>query len=218
VGLHAGEPALDAARHTHYFTGRSDNFDPATLSTDGDDARLDPESVRVSRDGRHVYISDEYGPHVYEFDRLTGLRVRTFALPAELAVPVQSPEGAVEISGNTVGRVANKGMEGLALTPDGRTLVGAMQSPLIQDGGTSAQFIRLVAIDVRTGATRQHAYGLTNTGTPSKPKYPTVSEILAINDHEFLVDERDGKGLGDDSVAAFKQVFHIDLAGAQVIG
>jgi hypothetical protein len=166
VGLHAGEPALDAARHTHYFTGRSDNFDPATLSTDGDDARLDPESVRVSRDGRHVYISDEYGPHVYEFDRLTGLRVRTFALPAELAVPVQSPEGAVEISGNTVGRVANKGMEGLALTPDGRTLVGAMQSPLIQDGGTSAQFIRLVAIDVRTGATRQHAYGLTNIGTP----------------------------------------------------
>jgi hypothetical protein len=51
-------------------------------------------------------------------------------------------------------------------------------------------------------------------GTAKKPKYPTISEILAINDHEFLVDERDGKGRGDDSAAAFKTIFHIDLAGA----
>jgi hypothetical protein len=215
LGVGGGAPALNAARHTHYFTGRSDNFDPATRSTDPDDARLDPEGVRVSGDGRRVFISDEYGPHVYEFDRWTGARVRSFALPAELAVPVQSPQGAVEIAGNAVGRVANKGMEGLALVPDGRMLVGAMQSPLLQDGGTNAQFTRIVTIEIRTGQTRQYAYPLTNIGTPAKPKYPTVSEILAINDHEFLVDERDGKGLGDDSVAAFKRVFHIDLTGAQ---
>jgi hypothetical protein len=215
VGLGSGVPALNAAHHTHYFTGRSDNFDPATVSTDSDDARLDPEAIRVSRDGRRVFISDEYGPHVYEFDRFTGRRVRSFRLPAELAVPVQRPQGDAEISGNTVGRVANKGMEGLAIVPDGRMLVGAMQSPLIQDGGTNAQFTRIVTIDVRTGQTRQYAYPLTNIGTAAKPKYPTVSEILAINDHEFLVDERDGKGLGDDSVAAFKRIFHIDLAGAQ---
>ena len=30
---------------------------------------------------------------------------------------------AVEIGGNVSGRVANKGMEGLAITPDGTTLV-----------------------------------------------------------------------------------------------
>ena len=78
---------------------------------------------------------------------------------------MQSPQGNVEISGNTVGRVANKGMEGLAISPDRRTLIGAMQSPLIQDGGTNAQFTRIVAIDVRTGHTRQYAYPLTNIGT-----------------------------------------------------
>lgn len=215
AGLSSGAPALNAHHHTHYFTGRSDNFDPATLSTDPDDARFDPEGIRVSGDGRRVFLTDEYGPHVYEFDRWTGARVRSFALPAEFAVPLQSPQGNAEISGNTVGRVANKGMEGLAISPDGRTLIGAMQSPLIQDGGTDAQFTRIVAIDVRTGHARQYAYPLTNIGTKAKPKYPTISEILAINDHEFLVDERDGKGRGDDSVAAFKQIFHIDLAGAQ---
>jgi hypothetical protein len=29
-----------------------------------------------------------------------------------------------------------------------------------------------------------------------------------------LVDERDGKGLGDNSTAVFKKIFHIDLSGA----
>src|SRR4051812_1956767 len=55
VGLADGTPGLNAARHTHYFTGRSDGFDPATLSTDATDARLDPESVRVSNDGRRLF-------------------------------------------------------------------------------------------------------------------------------------------------------------------
>jgi hypothetical protein len=41
-----------------------------------------------------------------------------------------------------------------------------------------------------------------------------VSEIVAVNDHEFLVDERDGKGLGDDSKAAAKTLYKIDLTGA----
>ena len=31
-----------------------------------------------------------------------------------------------------------------------------------------------------------------------------VSEILALNNHEMLVDERDGKGLGDGSKAKVK--------------
>jgi len=62
---------------THYFTGRSDNFDPTRPSSDRADARLDPESIRVSNDGERVYISDEYGPSVYEFDRRTGKRTRS---------------------------------------------------------------------------------------------------------------------------------------------
>lgn len=214
VGLGDGTPAIDRGRLTHHFTGRSDGFAAATPSTDAADARLDPESVRLSRDDLRMFVSDEYGPHVYEFDTLTGVRVRSFTLPPELAVSAKSPQGDPEITGNTTGRVANKGMEGLALTPDGRTLVGAMQSPLIQDGGTDGQFTRIVTIDLRSGRVHQFAYPLTNIGTAKKPKYPTISEILAINDHEFLVDERDGKGRGDDSTAAFKNIFHIDLDGA----
>ena len=41
-----------------------------------------------------------------------------------------------------------------------------------------------------------------------------VSDIVAINDHQFLLIERDGKGLGDGSTAAIKQIFKIDITGA----
>jgi hypothetical protein len=214
-GLPNGAPALNS-RHKllYYFSGRSDNFDPKKPSTNPNNGRFDPEGIRVSNDGRWVFITDEYGPFVYQFDRDSGRRVRAFTLPAKFAVQNQFPVGDSEISGNTSGRVANKGMEGLAITPDGKYLIGAMQSPLLQDGGTNAAFTRIAKIDIRSGAVREYAYELTNIGTAAKPKYGTISEILAINNDEFLVDERDGKGLGDNSKAAIKQIFRISLKDA----
>ena len=47
-----------------------------------------------------------------------------------------------------------------------------------------------------------------------KSKAYNSSEVLALNDHELLVLERDGKGLGDGSKAVVKRVYKIDLAGA----
>src|SRR5262249_46398 len=131
----SGKPALNGVNHTNYFVGRSDSFDPAKTSTNPNNGRLDPEGIRVSPDRHSVFISDEYGPYVYEFDRLTGERRRVFNLPPKFAIANLSPMVNTEIAGNSAGRVTNKGMEGLAITPDGKLLVGAMQSPLIQDGG-----------------------------------------------------------------------------------
>ncbi len=110
-----------------------------------------------------------------------------------------------------LGRVANKGAEGLAITPDGRTLVVALQSALIQDGGTgpNGAFTRIVAIDIPSGNVKaQYAYPLFAT----KPgKYTTISEILAINNHQFLVDERDGKGFEGGGSASYKMLNLVDL-------
>lgn len=208
--LGSGAPALNATDHTHYFTGRSDNFDPSKPSTDPKNARLDPEGIRVSNDGKNVYISDEYGPYLYQFDRDTGRRVKAFKLPSNLAITTLSPQKDVEIAGNTVGRVTNKGMEGLALTPDGKTLVGIIQANLEQDKKKS---LRIVTISLHNGATHEYAYKLTDGSG--------VSEILAVNNHQFLVDERDGTGLGDTplltdtaSAATVKKLYLIDLVGA----
>ena len=209
--LGSGEPALNAVNHTHYFTGRSDNFDPAQPSTNPDNARLDPESIRVSNDGRSVFIADEYGPYVYQFDRTTGKRIKSFALPANLAITTVSSQKKVEIASNTVGRVTNKGMEGLAITPDGKMLVGIMQANLEQDKKKS---LRIVTIDIKSGATHEYAYQLTDGSG--------VSEIVAVNNHQFLVDERDGNGMADTplltdtaSAAKVKKLYLIDLNGAE---
>ncbi len=207
-------PMLTGSSGQHYFTGRSDAFG-AGLSTNASNARFDPEGIRVAANGQSVFITDEYGPYVYQFDKATGNRINVFTLPEKFAVSTLSAQGATEISANTSGRVANKGMEGLAITPDGKTLVGVMQSPLQQDGGTDASTVRIVTIDIASGkVTHEYAYKLDNIGTAAKPKYGSISEIVAINDHEFILDERDGKGLGDDSKAVQKKLYRVDLSGA----
>lgn len=197
-----GIPALNKPNH-NYFSGRSDNFDASKNSLNNLDGRLDPEGIRVSKDGESVFITDEYGPYVYQFDRESGRRVKSFTLPSYYAIPNLNAQGAVEISGNTIGRISNKGMEALAITPNGKTLVGMMQQNLIQD---AKKYLRIITIDVASGITHEFAYKLTD-GT-------SVSDILAINDHEFLVDERDGSGLGNGDAAVIKKLYKIDLAGA----
>lgn len=198
-----------------YFSGRSDNFLAGSNSTNPANARLDPEGIRMSNDGKSVFITDEYGPYVYQFDRATGARTNTYALPAAFTAANLSSQGAVEISGNTSGRVANKGMEGLAITPDGKTLVGFEQSPLIQDGGDGGRANRIVTIDLATGNTKQFVY---DNYLADKNKTYNSSEILAVNDHQFLVLERDGKGLGDNSAAVLKRLYMVDTNGATDIG
>jgi hypothetical protein len=208
LGVGPGRPAQNTST-VHYFSGRSDNFDPNRGSGNSQHARLDPESIRLSNDGQTVYISDEYGPFVYQFDRATGERLRSYRLPSHLYVLNLSPMGATEISSNTSGRTANKGMEGLAITPDGKNLVGMMQAALIQDaaeGGLAKNLLRIVTINIASGALHEYAYLLTNGSG--------ASDIVALNSHEFLVDERDGKGLGDGTTAKIKQIFKIDLAHA----
>jgi Esterase-like activity of phytase len=226
----SGVPPLNLVNHTYYFTGRSDGFDPNHNSLWPFDARFDTEGLRVSNDGRSVFISDEYGPYVYEFDRASGRRIRYFAMPAGFGVVhpntttnTETGTGVPVVNGNAQGRVANKGAEGLAITPDGRTLVVAMQSPLIQDGGTSGDYesdgskggtpyTRIVTIDIASGrVTHQFAYPLDTSKT-------AISELLAVNEHQFLIDERDGTGFetanDDNSAAKEKFLYEIDLTGA----
>lgn len=213
--LNYGEVIPDINRQNlFYFSGRSDNFGNG-VSSNSDNGRFDPEGIRVGHNGK-VYISDEYGPYVYEFDRVTGKRTRVFTLPVDFDADHLSAQGGDEIANNSYGRVANKGMEGLAITPDGSRLIGFEQSPLIQDGGDGGRANRIITIDIETGVTRQYVYD--NQLTDPVTKSYNSSEILAINNHEFLVLERDGKGLGDGSKAVLKRLYLIDLDGATDIG
>jgi hypothetical protein len=187
------------------FTGNAGAFDatasPASL-------RLDPEGTRVGPSGT-FFLSDEYGPYVYEFDS-TGARLRALPLPAKFAIAHPSSDGSAELLNNTSGRQANRGMEGLAISPSGAKLFGLMQNALLQDNALDAAAKRvglnnrLLQIDVATGATREYVYQLA-------AKSNGVNELLAVDDHRFLALERDGNA---GTAAAFKKIFLVDLAGA----
>jgi hypothetical protein len=160
----------------------------------------DSEGLVAQRDGT-FWVSDEYGPLITHFDR-NGRQIGRFS-PYDGSLPVELKN-----------RVPNKGMEGLTVTPDGRTLVGIMQSALQQPDLTqkpgNVTTLRIVTVDLRSHGTHEYLYLLDDpddTGT-------AVSEITALSATRFLVDERDGNFPPD----AFKKIFQIDLTGATDVG
>jgi hypothetical protein len=203
------------------FVGSSSAFDLVDpLAT----LRLDPEGVRISREGT-CFISDEYGPYLFEFDR-QGNILRRLAIPAKFLIA--NPSGAVDSSGtslelypanNSSGRQANRGMEGLAITPDGSRLVGIMQSALIQDNGLNSNTPpgrvglnnRILTYDLATNETHEYVYTLDGINQGRG-----VNEILAINNDEFLVLERDNRSMlptppGAAQLPNLKRIYKISL-------
>lgn len=174
--------------------------------------RYDPEGLRVGPDST-IYIAEEYGPLVDAFQS-QGRRMRSLSVPDAFRPLLSSRLPAEELPPkNPRGRQPNRGWEGLAISPDGQKLFAITQGPLIQDGALDAngkrvgRFCRILEISCRDGSSRQYAYPLED------PRHG-VSEILAVNDREFLVLERDGKA---GTEARCKKIFRIDLREASDI-
>ncbi|MCE9548371.1 MAG: esterase-like activity of phytase family protein [Planctomycetia bacterium] len=171
-------------------------------SHNGTALRLDPEGICVGP-RRTYFISDEYGPCIHEFDR-QGKRLRSLNVPDRFLARAPAADPDQEQAGNRRGRVPNRGLEGLTITSDGSRLLALMQSPLIQDGGREGTSVRLLEIDLVHGSTREFVYPLDSAKLG-------LNEILAINGHEFLVIERDGK---EGTKAKVKKLYQIDTSGA----
>ena len=189
--------------------------------------RFDPEGVAVGLLGT-FYVSDEYGPYINEF-LPSGRLLRKIRVPDRFQIA--NPSGEVDSAGNSLelypsfnvsGRQANRGMEGLAITPNGRYLVGIMQNALIQDNGLNTSTPpgrrglnnRILKVDLVTGRTQEFVYTVDaiNQGRG-------VNEMLAINDHEFLVLERDNRPMAPTPPNAaqspnLKRIYRIDLRAA----
>ncbi|MBX3423974.1 MAG: esterase-like activity of phytase family protein [Pirellulaceae bacterium] len=164
----------------------------------------DPEGVRVARDGS-LLVTDEYGPYVDRFSADLVL-LESWTLPDWIRTVSESA-----IATAKVGAVPNRGLEGLALMPDGQTMVAAFQGPLVQDSHPVGDkrlgdYVRLIKLDVRASGppVYQFAYPLEDT-------HFGISEILAVDDHRLLVLERDGKPAGTSKC---KAIFLIDTTMA----
>ena len=159
---------------------------------------IDSEGLAFAKDGT-FWVSDEYGPDVVHFSA-DGKTIERLVPGAGL------PKALAR-------RRSNRGMEGLTILPDGKTLVGVMQSPLDNptaggsSAGRSSRLARIVIIDTRSGVVRQYPYVLDATSNIN-------SEIAALTPTKFLVLERDGNFPGPGGSGAIKKVYSVDIEGA----
>jgi hypothetical protein len=170
---------------------------PITPDPDG----MDSEGLALVKDGT-FWVSDEYGPHIVHFD--AGGRT------IERINPFGTGTGGRRLPQVLALRRPNRGMEGLAITPDERTLVGAMQSPLDNPTaaiGRASDAHRIVTFDIATGTTKTFVYEVDAVGN-------LICEIQALTATTFLVIERDGLYQGGSPAAAIKRIYKIDISGA----
>jgi len=168
-----------------------------------DDFGLDGEGLVALKDGS-FWVSDEYGPHIVHFDE-KGVEIeRINAFKGDNRTQINLPAVFQH-------RRANRGMEGLAITPDESTLVGIMQSSM-KNPDKAAQkgnLTRIVTVNLATGKTEQYLYRQEKAENAN-------SEIAALTTEQYLVIERDGSFLlGGPKKAnpnAQKQVYRIDLS------
>ena len=176
---------------------------------------FDPEGLIVNPVNGHLLVSDEYGPSVYEFDR-SGQLVRAYNQPANLVPRTGAATDYNALPPTlTSGREPNRGYEGLAISPDGKTAYAVLQNGAIQDGwanGNRGEYTRIVKYDTATGAVLgQYAYKLESSGQGRG-----ISALVALGNDKFMILERNNRGVGVGATlaGADKNVFYVDFAGA----
>jgi hypothetical protein len=184
---------------------------------------LDPEGLALMKDG-NLFVSEEYFPSVLQF-KPDGTFLARF-VPPENYLP-RNASGKVDfrpMENRAEGREDNRGFEGVALSPDGKTVYAILQSGLTQDGGREAGATRLLAFDALTGTPRaEYAVRFTDPASLGeraaklKGKNLVFSDLLCLPDGRILALERDNRGQDgsvDPKKAIFKSVCVFDLAGA----
>lgn len=222
-----GQPFTGADPGTGTLTERSIALPAPANGTGAGKVSFDAESLQFTRDGS-FYIGDEYTANIYYFDRQG--RLRGVIRPPTAIAPQRAGRsyfGSLEAP--DTGRRNNQGPEGMSLSPDGRTLFVALQSALMQDSATGNAAGRI--------NTRVLVYNLSRTPTPAHPiahhvvqlpayadrgdgsaanRTAAQSEILALDDHRFLMLARDaaGRGAGKTAPIVYKSILLVDTTGA----
>ncbi|HEY0456416.1 MAG TPA: esterase-like activity of phytase family protein [Verrucomicrobiae bacterium] len=186
----------------------------------GNRRSLDPESLALRNNGT-FYVGDEYGPFIYHFSGAGELLETLIPPPAYLPKGYGTyPKPIIFSTFYFIysGRKANRGFEAMTITPDEKYLVAMPQSPLTQDNGTLAASVntRLLVFDLQTNSTNynqpvaEYVYQL---GAPNG-RQNLACEIRALNNHQFLVLERDDGGYGTSRQPFYKRVVLMDTDGA----
>ncbi|GLS28054.1 esterase-like activity of phytase family protein [Marinibactrum halimedae] len=179
---------------------------PITLE-DGSERLLtgsdfDIESLVVDNNG-DLWIGDEFGPFLLHFSKTGELLEAPIATPEirngqiDLSRQVMSPQNPFLSGEATLPR--SRGFEGMAFSPARDYLYPLLEGTVKGDPENS---LRIYKVSTQTSEFVDFIgfYPTTNGNA--------IGDFTTINDHQFLVIERDG---GQGSSAEFKKIFLIDF-------
>ncbi len=187
---------------------------------------LDAEGLARRLDGS-FYVSDEYGPNIYYFNA-NGQLQGVLGVPEALRPRTGGALNFNSLAAPDSGRRNNQGLEALSLTPDGRSLVAILQSATVQDSTANQQTrlnTRLLVYDIAanpvpTAPSREYVLQLPvyrdNGNGGAANRTAAQSEMIALNDTQFLVLARDSNGLGTGNTTpiVFKSILLVDISQA----
>jgi hypothetical protein len=177
----------DPDGHVPFALERSDR-----LLTGGD---FDIESMRIDRHG-DLWFGDEFGPWLLHADR-SG---RVLEPPVELA-GVKSPQNPPVAPFNpspTLGR--SQGFEGMAISPDRRTLYPMLEGALTADPDQTRRLIHEYRIGSGySGRTWQYRVEAATNA---------IGDFTQLDRNRFVVIERDN---AQGAAAQFKKIYLVDL-------
>jgi hypothetical protein len=183
-------------------------------------ADFDLESFRRVADGTY-WFGEEFGPfllHVAADGTLLDAPIPTpNTLQSGNNPLVQSPDNPAFANLPEADKVKaadlprSKGFEGMALNASGTKLYTLLEGPLTTDPKQNRLIISEFDLQTKQYTGKTFSYKL-NTSFPNR----AIGDMTAINDHEFIVIERDN-GQGDASNPAFtsparsKKLYKIDI-------
>ncbi|MBB2818570.1 UNVERIFIED_ORG: hypothetical protein GGD59_001810 [Rhizobium esperanzae] len=208
------------------------DFPPLPQAVNGKIA-LDNEAIIRMADGT-MFVSDEYGPYIYRFSADGHLLSAT--QPPKALLPMR--KGALSFASNNpgpgasapdpkdpeTGRQNNQGLEGMAMTPDGKFIIAVLQSAARQDGGDSSSTRQNTRAMIYDAADPDHLKLVHEYVVPlpvfkdakDKTVIAAESEIVALSDKTFLMLTRDsgnGQGVKGDT-SLYRKVNIVDLSAA----
>ncbi|MEB6169181.1 esterase-like activity of phytase family protein [Staphylococcus pseudoxylosus] len=183
------------------------------------DIVADPESIRFDPLTNNILYTGEgdrslgLNPFI-RFSNLNGNFISELPINESLKMDTQSKKGFRN----------NLAIEGSTFSVDGTSIWTSMEAPVIQDGpvptADSGALSRITQYDRRGNVLSEYAYpidSVPHVGNNAKTAENGVSEMLAINKHEFLTLERASVQSSDGTFKNYVRIYKIDINHASDI-
>lgn len=175
----------------------------------------DLESIRFDPNNNSVWYTSEgdrslaMNPFINQAD-LHGKYMSSFQIPAYFKVDPSRLELQQGFRNNLA-------LEGSTFSPDGKYYYTSMEGSLYQDGDVSTvnsgSNSRITKYDRNGNIVAQYAYPVSAIyKQPGLGKNADngVTELLAVNDHKFLIMERSGVQASDESYSYYIRIYEVD--------